>query len=391
MGKRSLDVIDSTMFNSCFLILTEDCNLRCKYCYENASRCCESYMTFDIAEKAVDFLINNALKYEIRNLYITFFGGEPLLNIDVMRKTLFYAVDSANRHDIEIVFSLITNGTIYNNEFEEFISDWYRLTKKVNIQLSVDGVPEVQDSSRVFTNGELSSKIVENNIIKIKAYMEKNNIDFRNSIHTHSVITKEQISKIFPSYKYFRKIGINHVEFMMSYNEDWEEKDIPDYIEQLSLIADYVFDECIGKCSLIPYENANLIIGLKAPVKIRNSKYAAGGLRECTIIPNGDIYSYSTLYFYNGNFKLGNVFEGITDISSSRKTFVEACQSNSSNSNACFNCGKPLCNKYMTSTRLKYDEARKFFAIEIKKRFNELYNKLYYKKCNECGFLSAKY
>ncbi len=387
--KRSFNMISDTIPHFlCELILTEDCNLRCKYCYENANRCSNSYMSFDIAKKSADFVLDYAFNHGIGFVVWTFFGGEPLLNLDVMVKFLHYAVDKANQYGIKSGFSLITNGTIYNKQYEEFILDWYKATKKVNIQISTDGIPEVQDKNRASINGQPTSGTVLNNILKLKAFLEQNHIDYKSSFHTHSIITKDAISKFFLNYKYFRQLGINHVEFMLSYNEAWEESDIPEYIEQLSLIADYVYGECIEACSLIPYENARLIIGLKPPAPIIENKRTIRRLEECAIVPNGDIYSFENMYFHNRNFKLGNIFDGIIESNNSIKTFLDACQS--SNDTTCFQCGRNMeCDKYKNLIRFKYNEAKKAFLIETKKRFDKLSGKLNYNKCNELKVFNA--
>ncbi|MGE5328326.1 MAG: radical SAM protein [Deltaproteobacteria bacterium] len=371
-------------FSLCYLILTEDCNLRCKYCYENANRCSNSYMSVETAKQSADFLFDNALKHGIKYLNIIFFGGEPLLNLDVMTKFFFYATEKANQYNIKIWFLLITNGTIYNTQYEKFILQWYKTINNVSIQISTDGIPEVQDKNRRTIDDKPTSKIVSGNILKLKAFLKQNKIE-ANSFYTHFVLTKESIPKIFSNYKYFRHLGINHIEFMMSYNESWEEEDIPEYIEQLSLIADSVYDECIKACSLIPYENAYLLIGLR-PVE---EKYKERVLKECTIAPNGDIYSFTNMYFNNRNYKIGNVFDGVLN-NNIEKTFFDICHSSSLvDDDTCFNCENTQCNKYMKSNRLRYDEAKKTFEIETKKRFDQLSDKLNYRKCNEAAFFQS--
>ncbi|MGE5474499.1 MAG: radical SAM protein [Ignavibacteriales bacterium] len=390
-------MIENSPFSSCYLILTEDCNLRCKYCYENGNRCTESYMSFETAKKTAEFLIENALKNGVKKLRLTFFGGEPLLNLDVMIKFFNYVVDRAKQCNMGLFFSIITNGTIYNKKFEEFILDWYKTTKSVNIQISIDGIPEVQDKNRITANGKLTSEMVVKNILKLKTFLEENKIN-ASSFHTHSVITKDNISKFFSSYKYFKQLGVKRSEFMLSNEEAWNENDVSIYIEQLSLIADYVYKECISTGSLKPYEDANLI-----KIKSFNvpPKTCEAGKKFCSVTANGDIYPCHRTYFYNRSFKLGNVYDGIID-NESRKTFFDAYRSNMhAGNNSCGDCATickiclasnyEQCNDVLKCNPLVCSmyKAKWNFLIETKKKFDKLYDKFQHNKCNELTFIEA--
>ncbi len=396
-GYEVLEIMRNTPFTVSHLILTEDCNLRCKYCYENANRCKNNYMSFDTAKKSADFLFDNALKYGAKELTWKFFGGEPLLNLDVMIKIFRYAVDKANQYHIKLSFILITNGTMYNKQFEEFILEYCKAGNV--IVFSIDGIPEVQDKNRITANGKPTSGIVVENILKLKTLFEKNQIE-SGSINTHSVVTKDNISKMFLSYKYFQHLGIDSTRFDLSYDEAWNENDISIYIEQLSLIADSVYEECIALGSLTPYEKAFVINGLKPVCSSEITCDAARSL--CTIIPNGDIYPCQRAYFYNPGLKLGNVFDGIID-NNIRKLFFDACRSDMHVDN--INCGKcdntdcRICillnygkrNDVLKCSRVSCAiyKAKWDFIIETKKRFYKLFNKHNYNKCNEMTFFKA--
>ena len=132
-----------TLVTSAYLILTENCNLRCKYCFEQNSRTVTSYMPESTALKVVDYLIGNALKLKEagRNQVkagITFFGGEPCLCPELMEKVVEYGVAQANEKGVDFDFSIITNGTIYNDKLESFLEKWCELTNnRIAIQLSI--------------------------------------------------------------------------------------------------------------------------------------------------------------------------------------------------------------------------------------------------------------
>ncbi len=352
-------------------------------------------MSFDTAKKSADFLIDNALKHGIKKLRWTFFGGEPLLNLDVMIRFFHYMVDKAGEHNIDLTFSLITNGTIHNKKYEQFILEWYKTIKSVDIQISTDGIPQVQDKNRITANGKPTSGIVSENILKLKMFFEQNQISF-NSINTHSVITKDTISKTFLSYKYFRSLGINNISFVLPRDEYWDENDISNYIEQLSLIADFVYEECISAGSLIPYEEFHHIIGGL------NKNICEAAKSLCAITPNGDIYPCHRAYFYTPGLKLGNVFDGIID-NNIRKLFFDASRNDMHMDNiSCSKCENPECKICLASNFKQYNDMLKCspvscaiykakwdFVIETKKKFYRLFNQHKYNKCNEMMFFTA--
>ncbi|MGE5474502.1 MAG: radical SAM protein [Ignavibacteriales bacterium] len=392
-------MIEPSAFTSCYLILTEDCNMKCKYCYENANRCKNNYMSLDTAKKAMDFVLDNAFKQGIERIRLTFFGGEPLLNLDVMIKSFHYAVDKAKQYNISLFFSIITNGTIYNKEFEEFILDWYKATKNVNIQISTDGIPEVQDKSRVNIDGKPISGIILENILKLKKLFEKNKIQ-STSLQTHSVITKDTMSSHFLSYKYFKQLGISRPGFKLSNEEDWNENDIPIYIEQLSLISDYVYNECILANSLKPYEEARNIISIKE--QEISKIICEAGKTLCAIAPNGDVYPCHRIYFSNNNFKLGNVFNGISDNKSGDAFFNVYRRDMHVDNISCGKCDNAACIVCMAYNYEKYGDILKCnslvcsmykakwkFITEIRKKFEKLSYIFNYNKCNEVTFFES--
>ncbi|MGE5474503.1 MAG: radical SAM protein [Ignavibacteriales bacterium] len=391
----------TTVFSKCYLILTEDCNLRCKYCYENANRCTKRYMSFDTAKMSADFLFDNALKHGVKSLKWTFFGGEPLLNLDVMISFFRYVVDKSKINNIKSNFSLVTNGTIYNKQFEEFILEWYKATKQVSIQVSTDGIPEVQDENRITINSKPTSRIVLENILKIKTLFKKNKIDI-SSLHTHAVVTKAAIPKVFSSYKYFKHLGIiNDISFELLHEEDWDENDISIYIDQLSQIADYVYKECVSSCSLKPYENAKGLIAMKTDKAHENTCEA--GKTVCAINPKGDIYPCDKAYFSSSNFIIGNIFEGVID-NSNRELFLKACRNDMHVGNvSCGTCDNTMCKICMVLNYEKYNDILKCnplaclmykakwkFINQTKKKFDKLAYKLDYNSCSETVFYKTK-
>jgi uncharacterized protein len=132
-----------TVVKALCLNVAHDCNLRCDYCFASTGdfKGARELMSLDVAKGAVDFLINNS-KHR-KQLEIDFFGGEPLMNWDVVRDTVSYAQNAAKEHGKSFRFTITTNGIGLTPEIEDFINE-----HMYNVVLSIDGRQEVNDRVR---------------------------------------------------------------------------------------------------------------------------------------------------------------------------------------------------------------------------------------------------
>ncbi len=125
------------------LLVTQSCNLRCVYCYEDKK---SARMNDATAFRAVDWLIKKS--EAMRSLNIIFFGGEPLLNFPLIEAVVDYAKDAAKKSDKYVSFTLITNGTLLDDEINLFLQK-----HQIRVTISFDGLKELQDSQRPFASG----------------------------------------------------------------------------------------------------------------------------------------------------------------------------------------------------------------------------------------------
>lgn len=138
------------------LNVAHTCNLNCSYCFAaqgkyQGKRC---IMDFATAKKAVDFLVANSGTH--RALDIDFFGGEPLMAWDTVKKTVYYARTLEKKYNKIFRFTLTTNGILLDDEVAEFLNQ-----EMSNVVLSLDGRKDVHDALRKTLNGEGSyEKIV---------------------------------------------------------------------------------------------------------------------------------------------------------------------------------------------------------------------------------------
>ena len=147
------------------LQVTQQCNLRCAYCaysgiYDRNRTHSNERMTFDTAKKAIDFFFEHST--ENADVSIGFYGGEPLLEFELIKKCVDYISHTSNGKKISL--TMTTNGTLLKGEIADFI-----VKHEFNIGISLDGSKEEHDVNRKFINGEGSFDIIMNHIKRLSA------------------------------------------------------------------------------------------------------------------------------------------------------------------------------------------------------------------------------
>lgn len=184
-----------TIVKALCLNVAHDCNLRCDYCFASTGdfKGARELMPLDVAKSAVDFLLQNS-KHR-RQLEIDFFGGEPLMNWDVVRQTVEYAKAEAAKLGKVFRFTITTNGLGLTPAIEEFINE-----HMYNVVLSIDGRKEVNDRIRrtVSNNGSVYEiiiprfqRLVQNRGDKsyfVRGTFTAHNLDFSQDVeHLHDL------------------------------------------------------------------------------------------------------------------------------------------------------------------------------------------------------------
>lgn len=172
------------------LIITSDCNLRCKYCYAEAGDNHE-YMTPSLAIRAIKEMIKPNTKY----LHLTFFGGEPTLNMEVIRE----AIGFVETLDLKGHYHLSTNGVVSNDKLE------YLVKKDFTINLSMDGFPSVHDFQRPSPEEKPSSLTVERAIRKL--------VQMKAHFKVRATITDYNVHSMADSVTYWASLGVKFIHF----------------------------------------------------------------------------------------------------------------------------------------------------------------------------------
>ncbi len=179
---------NSNVIKAMCLHVAHTCNLNCSYCFASQGKYQgdRALMSFEVGKQAFDFLIANSGNR--KNLEVDFFGGEPLMNFDVVKQLVEYARSIEKQHNKNFRFTLTTNGVLLDDEVTEFLN-----REMDNVVLSLDGRKEVHDRFRRDYTGKGSYDLI---VPKFQRFVEKRgdksyyirgtftheNIDFTNDI-----------------------------------------------------------------------------------------------------------------------------------------------------------------------------------------------------------------
>lgn len=147
------------------LHVTDACNLGCRYCYygdDGHAASARAKMSPEVAARAVDFLMENS--GDSKEVIIVFFGGEPLLNLDLIRFIVTYARKKVTGTELRVDFAITTNGTLLNDAAIDFLRE-----NQIGVTVSIDGFEKAHDRFRRFPNGAPSYGVILPGLKKLLA------------------------------------------------------------------------------------------------------------------------------------------------------------------------------------------------------------------------------
>lgn len=210
------------LITNAMLILTKQCNLQCKYCYENKK---DEIMTLDTLKNIINILNNNACQSETFPR-ISFFGGEPLLYYEELIKP---ACQYAKELNPKFNLSITTNGTLLTED----ILNYFKLMN-VNIMLSIDGCEESHNLNRKYFNGEGSFSDIE---AIIPSLLQK-----RPNTVARMTVTPENCKYIFDSLKCMQNFNFDTFNILPNEFDNWSDDDFIEIENQMNLIKDYIIN-----------------------------------------------------------------------------------------------------------------------------------------------------
>ncbi len=301
-----------TVVKALCLHIAHDCNLACRYCFaeEGEYHGRRALMSYEVGKKALDFLIANSGNRE--HLEVDFFGGEPLMNWDVVKRLVEYGRSQEEAHHKKFRFTLTTNGVLLNDEVMEFCN-----REMSNVVLSLDGRKDVNDKMRPFRNGSGSYDLIVPKFQKfadsrkqmnyyVRGTFTRNNLDFADDVLHYADLGFEQMSM---------------EPVVADPSEDYaiKEEDIPAILKEYDRLAlEYIKREKEGR----GFNFFHFMLDLKAgPCVAKRMAGCGSGTEYLAVTPWGDLYPCHQ-FVGNEKFLMGNVDTGVvnTDIRDEFKT-----------------------------------------------------------------------
>ena len=215
-------------------IVTEDCNLRCKYCYVT-HKSKNKVMKLETAIKFIDYILEDTKFIKSEAVILDFIGGEPLLEASLIDQICDYFKTKTyklrNQWYWNYKISISTNGVNYSDPCVQNLI--LKNEGKISIGITIDGIKEKHDLQRVFPDGSGSYDIVYNNV---KLWLEQ----FEGS--TKVTFSSDDLIYLKDSIIHLWNIGIKTIAANVVYENVWKDKDEIIFENQLKELADYIVD-----------------------------------------------------------------------------------------------------------------------------------------------------
>ena len=290
-----------TVVKALCLHIAHDCNLACRYCFaeEGEYHGRRALMSFEVGKKALDFLVANSGNRI--NLEVDFFGGEPLMNWQVVKDLVEYGRSLEEPCGKKFRFTLTTNGVLLNDDILEFAN-----REMANIVLSIDGRKEIHDMMRPFRGGQGSYDLIVPKFRKVaesrgqeryyvRGTFTHNNLDF-----SQDVLHLADLG--------FRQISVEPVVAQPTDDYAIAETDIPKLKEEYDrLAAEMIKRRKEGR----GFNFFHFMIDLEGgPCVAKRLSGCGSGTEYLAVTPWGDLYPCHQ-FVGNEKFLMGNVDQGI--------------------------------------------------------------------------------
>jgi len=294
---------DGGVIKSLCLHLAHSCNLRCRYCFAGQGRFggSDELMPADTGRAAIDFLIDHSGRR--KHLEIDFFGGEPLLNFEVLTELVDYGRKRGNDAGKEFKFTLTTNALLLNKKVTQYLNDQH-----ISVVLSLDGRREVHDAMRPNPSGVGSYDAV---LSRIKTFVDSrggSNYYIRGTYTHHNPDFCADVMHLV-------NLGFGHlsVEPVVAPAEaDYaiREEDLPLLLSQYErLTRELLLRSQEGKPVDFFHFNIDLDGGPCLPKRLSG---CGAGHEYMAVAPNGDLYPCHQFVGRN-DYLMGNVSEGFVN------------------------------------------------------------------------------
>lgn len=295
-----------TQLKALCLHIAHDCNMCCKYCFAGEGEYSgdRSLMSFEVGKRALDFLIEQSGSR--KNLEVDFFGGEPLLNFDVVKQLVAYARSIEKEKGKNFRFTLTTNGVLLNDEVMEWANK-----ECYNVVLSLDGRKETNDRMRRTRNDKGTYDLILPKFQKMakernqQGYYIRGTYTHYNTDFANDILHLADLG--------FEQLAMEPVVTDPKMDYALQESDIPKLKDQYDLLAK---EMCKRNREGKGFTFFHYMIDLEGgPCIYKRISGCGVGTDYMAVTPWGDLYPCHQ-FVGDEKFLLGNVFDGVknTDI-----------------------------------------------------------------------------
>ena len=283
------------------LHIAHSCNLNCAYCFASQGKYHgeRALMSFEVGKQALDFLVANSGNRH--NLEVDFFGGEPLMNFDVVKQLVEYARSIEKEKGKNFRFTLTTNGVLIDDDVIDFANK-----EMSNVVLSLDGRKEVHDRFRVDYAGKGSYDNIVPKFQKLVKARDGKNYYMRGTFTHHNPDFLEDIKQMLDLG--FTELSMEPVVCAAGDPSELTEADKSIVLEQYEKLAELMLKrDKEGK----PFTFYHYMIDLKGgPCVYKRISGCGSGTEYMAVTPWGDLYPCHQ-FVGDDKYLLGNVFDGV--------------------------------------------------------------------------------
>lgn len=286
------------------LNMTHDCNLRCEYCFasQGTYKGEKAFLSFETGKKAFDYLVKNSGNR--KNLEVDFFGGEPLMNFDAIKKLVDYGRSLEKEYNKHFRFTVTTNGVLLDEEKMDYINE-----NMDNVVLSIDGRKETNDRMRKTINKKGSYDLIVDNYKKFISKRGSKDYFARGTYTSNNLDFSEDV-------KHMRELGFDKISVEPVVAKDEEKyalkKEHVDILKkEYEKLAEYYIESYKSKDRRFQFFHFNIELE-GGPCIYKRSIGCGAGTEYVAVTPSGDLYPCHQ-FVGNEEFIIGNVEEGITN------------------------------------------------------------------------------
>ena len=285
------------------LHVAHDCNLKCRYCFaeEGEYHGKRSLMSAEVGKKAIDFIIANSGKR--RNLEVDFFGGEPLMNFDVVKEIVEYGREQEKLHDKNFRFTITTNGILLDDEKQKYINE-----NMHNVVLSLDGRKEVNDYMRPRAGGQGSYDIIVPKFQKLAESRNQTDYYLRGTFTHNNLDFSKDVFHIADDLG-FKQVSVEPVVAEATESYAIKEDDLDTIFEEYEKLAEQLYIR--HKTGEKDFNFFHFMVDLTGgPCIAKRLSGCGSGTEYLAVTPEGDLYPCHQ-FVGQEEYKIGSVYTGI--------------------------------------------------------------------------------